>query len=222
MDFSKYQIPCSTRQRENIEWSVSYCYNAPDKLSSRVLLIGDSIVKASQQWVREQLPTDANISFWATSKCVSDPDYLRELDFITDSGPFSLIFFNNGIHARTSDPAEWKSAYANTVRFLQDKLPGIPLILMLSTPSRSEKITDTIFTMNQWVVEFSKQNDLPVLDWFSPVAVLEKTAWVDDFHFRPDVFEMLASLISGEVRKRISGGGLEQKSTLTGPDGILK
>ena len=222
MDYSKYQIPNSTRQRENIEWSVSYCYNAPDKLSSRVLLIGDSIVKASQQWVREQLKSDANISFWATSKCVSDPDYLRELDFITDSGPFSLIFFNNGIHARTSDPAEWRTAYANTVRFLQDKLPGIPLILMLSTPSRSQKITDTIFTMNRWVVDFAKQNNLPVLDWFSPVSVLDKTAWVDDFHFRPDVFEMLASLISGEVRKRISGGGLEQKSTLTGPDGILK
>lgn len=222
MDFSKYQIPNSTRQRENIEWSVSYCYNAPDKTSSRVLLIGDSIVKASQQWVREQLKSTANISFWSTSKCVSDPDYLRELDFITDGGPFSMIFFNNGIHARTSDPSEWRSAYANTVRFLQDKFPGIPLILMLSTPSRSEKITDTIFTMNQWVVEFSKQNRLPVLDWFSPVSVLEKTAWIDDFHFQPEVFEMLGSLISGEVRKRISGGSLIQESTLTGPDGILK
>ena len=76
--------------------------------------------------------------------------------------------------------------------------------------------------MNRWVVDFAKQNNLPVLDWFSPVSVLDKTAWVDDFHFRPDVFEMLASLISGEVRKRISGGGLEQRSTLTGPDGILK
>ena len=222
MDFSKYRIPGSTRQRENIEWSVSYCYNAPDKESPRILLVGDSIVKALQQWVRKQLRSDANISFWATSKCVSDPDYLRELDFVTDGGPFSLIFFNNGLHALTSDPSEWRSAYANAVRFLQDKFPGDPLILMLSTPSRSEKITDTISTMNQWVSDFAEQNGLPVLDWFSPVAVLDKTAWVDDFHFRPDVFEMLALLISGEVRKRISGGGLEQKSTLTGPDGILK
>ena len=222
MNFSKYQIPCSTRQPENIEWSISYCYNAPDKLSSRILLIGDSIVKASQHRVREQLQSTANISFWATSKCVSDPDYLPELDLITDRGPFSMIFFNNGLHSRTSDPSEWRSAYANTVRFLQDKLPGIPLILMLSTPSRSEKITETISTMNQWVVDFAKQNDLPFLDWFSPIAGLEKTAWTDDFHFRPDVYEMLATLISGEVRKRISGGGIEQKSTPTGPDGILK
>ncbi len=222
MDFSNYQIPGSTRLRENIEWSISYCYNAPDKLSPRVLLIGDSIVKASQQWVREQLRTDANISFWASSKCVSDPDYLRELDFITDGGPFSLIFFNNGLHSLASDPSEWRSAYANTVRFLQDKFPGVPLILILSTPSRAQKLTDTIFTMNQWVVDFAKRNNLPVLDWFSPVSGLEKTVWIDDYHFRPDVFEMLASLISGEVRKRISGSGIEQKSTLTGPDGILK
>ena len=222
MDFSKYRIPSSTRQRENIEWSITYCYNAPDKISPRVLLVGDSIVKGAQQRVREQLRSHANISFWATSKCVSDPDYLRELDFITDGGPFSLIFFNNGIHALTSDPSEWRSAYANTVRFLQDKLRGIPLVLMLSTPSREQKLTDTIFSMNQWVTDFAEKNGLPVLDWFSPVAVLEKTAWVDNFHFQPDVSEMLASLISGEVRKRISGGNLEQKSTLTGPDGILK
>ena len=80
---------------------------------------------------------------------------------------------------------------------------------------------DSFYTQIK-VIDFAKQNDLPFLDWFSPIAVLEKTAWTDDFHFRPDVYEMLAALISGEVRKRISGGGIEQKSTLTGPDGILK
>ena len=222
MNLENYQLANSSRVRENIEWSMTYSYNAPDRKSPRILLIGDSICNAYHKELRRLLQARANLTFWASSKCVTDPDYLRELDFITDGGPFSLILFNNGIHAMTSSRREWQEAYANTVRFLRDKFPGIPFFVVLSTPSRDASKTEIIRAMNQWNTEYAQSMELPVIDLFAPAVNLDRSAWGDDYHFLPEAVNMLAKTVAEKIADRFAENGLQQKMTLTGPDGSLK
>ena len=80
--------PASTsREREGTEWSIHYAFNAVDTEKKRVLLIGDSICNAYNGVVRNLLDGRVNVSFWASSKCVTDPAYFRELDFMLDARP---------------------------------------------------------------------------------------------------------------------------------------
>jgi len=222
MNLEKYQLANCSRVRENIEWSITYSYNAPDRKSPRLLLIGDSICKAYHTELRRLLQNRANLTFWASSKCVTDPDYLRELDFITDGGPFSLILFNNGIHAMTSSRREWQEAYDKTVRFLRDKFPGIPLYIVLTTPSRDASNTEIIRAMNQWNTEYAQTMNLPVIDLFAPAVNLDRSAWGDDYHFQPETVLILAKTVAEKIAHLFAENELKQEMTLTGPDGSLK
>ena len=70
--------------REGTEWMTSYWYNANDTKLPRVLLVGDSICNGYQSLVRDELAGTANVSFYVTSKCVSDPTYLKALAFMLE------------------------------------------------------------------------------------------------------------------------------------------
>ena len=89
--WQKYQLEKTSRTKEGIEWSSYYAYNAPDDTSPRVFLIGDSICYGYQDAVRRNLEGKVNVSYWASSKCVTDPMYLRHLDFFMDQNKYDLI-----------------------------------------------------------------------------------------------------------------------------------
>ena len=79
VNYRDYMPRSTSRMRENIEWSITYTYNSNDTAHPRVLLIGDSICNGYQTKVREKLADTANVTFWASSKCVTDPQYFREV-----------------------------------------------------------------------------------------------------------------------------------------------
>ena len=122
MDYRDYQPKKTSRVREDIEWSINYSYNTLDTKNPRVMLIGDSICNAYHYAVRDRLADKANVSYWASSKCVTDPDYFRELEFMLDAREYALITFNNGLHSLSTDMTEWEEAYRSAVRFILDKL----------------------------------------------------------------------------------------------------
>ena len=91
MDYRDYQPKKTSRVREDIEWSINYSYNTLDTKNPRVMLIGDSICNAYHYAVRDRLAGKANVSFWASSKCVTDPDQFREPEFILDKLPETTL-----------------------------------------------------------------------------------------------------------------------------------
>ena len=136
--WQKYQLPKSSRTKEGIEWSMNYAYNAPDDSSPRVFLIGDSICYGYQDAVRKNLEGRVNVTYWASSKCVTDPMYLRHLDFFMDQNKYDLITFNNGLHSLHTDRAEWEAAYRNVVDYLHAKAPNAKISITLCTPLQEE------------------------------------------------------------------------------------
>lgn len=141
IDYRDYQLKESHRILENIEWSEHRSYNTKDTKSPRILLIGDSICSGYQNRVRDNLQDRANITYWISSKCVTDPSYLRELDMVLDYQPYTMITFNNGLHSLWGDRKEWKDAYDGVIRFIMAKCPNVKLTIVSSTPLKDPKRT---------------------------------------------------------------------------------
>ena len=222
MNYRDFQPAKTSRIRENIEWSISYSFNATDKTTPRVLLIGDSICNGYQGKVREKLSDRANITFWASSKCVTDPDYFRELEFILDGGEFAFISFNNGLHSLSTDLSEWEIAYDAAVRFIMAKKPTSKLVLTLSTSLNDKAKTERSKKLNGIVTELAKKYKLEIIDLFTPTDSLDKdTEMADVYHFKAPTVGMQAEIIVSTIDRilELKHGDNIQKATETGANG---
>ena len=185
MDWQKYTPAETSRVREAIEWSIFYSYEADDTKTPRVLLIGDSICHGYQSKVREYLEGKVNVTFWASSKCVTDPDYFKELTYILSIAPYSMVCFNNGGHSRSSDKTEWKNAYESALHCIRETLPGTPLALTFCAPTKEAGHTADFAAFNRFFAEEAEKENLPVIDLFSLLDPLDRDKyWFDLYHFK--------------------------------------
>lgn len=200
-DFS----PASTgRVRENTEWSITYTFNALDTQKPRVLLIGDSICNGYKDNVIGHLNGKVNVTYWASSKCVTDRDYFRELDFILNGYHYDVISFNNGLHSLVTDRAEWDAAYEKAVEFIIAKLPDARLSLTLSTPLTDERLTAISDSLNKTVLKIAGEKNLPVIDLFSAMDPLDRNEyWTDTYHFGEKARDMQGKIIADHVLERL-------------------
>lgn len=223
MSYKNFMPVQTSRTREAIEWSISYSFNTNDTVHQRVLLIGDSICNGYYDAIRGRISEYANISFWASSKCVTDKDYFRELDFILSGYEFSFISFNNGLHSIKSDTAEWKNAYISAIMFIREKCPDAKLSLTLCTAVNDVKKNERICELNGIILQTAKELSIPVIDLFTPMNVKDKSAIMSDtFHFKASAIERQADIIAEHIMNRLERtDSIEQPSTETNPSGKL-
>lgn len=204
--------PASTsRVRESIEWSITYSYHATENDKPRVLLIGDSICNGYNGKVRELLEGRVNVSFWASSKCVTDPDYFRELDFMLDAYPYDIVSFNNGLHSLTTDRKEWDAAYRAAVAFIRAKLPDTLLFLTTSTPLKDPELTKISASLNETVHLLAEENILPEIDLFELMDGCDREeVWSDTYHFKAEGIATQAECIASEILGALEALGWEK------------
>jgi len=202
--WQNYAPEFSPRVREETEWSISYSYNATDEETPRVLLIGDSICNGYNNRVRELLNGKVNVTFWATSKCITDPDYFKELQFYLEAMPYSMICFNNGLHSFTTDRAEWEDTYNLVVSFITEKLPDVPLAITLCTPLKDAAMTKTVVDLNNIALSIAESENLRVIDLFEIMDPLDRNVyWSDTHHFTSSGVDKQAQLISEHVLEEL-------------------
>lgn len=224
-DYRDYQPQNTERVRENIEWSRTISYNATDTVSPRIWLIGDSLSHNHHEKVRANLESCANVANWASSKCVTDPDYFRELDFCLDTCPCQMICFNNGVHGITSKPEAWRNAYERAVAFMRAKLPRVKLSLVLCMPLQPDWKNEKILWMNEQIRQIAQQYDLPVIDLYSPMSELDlNEALKDSVHYESFAVDIQAQVIAQHIRKELclQDGRIQQQGTKLGPSGAMK
>ncbi len=194
--YQQFQPKETSRVRESAEWSNFWSNATLDTSLPRVLLIGDSIVAGYQSKVTEKLRGKMNVTYWASSKCVTDPDYFKELDLVLGAMKYDVISFNNGLHSLSTDRAEWEFAYQQAVKFIQAKCPESRLFLVNSTPLKDPKLTEKACELNQIVAKTAKEQNLPIIDLFGLMNPLDREKfWSDTFHYREEGKEMEASKI---------------------------
>ncbi len=204
MTWQDFTPKTTTREREDVEWSITYTFHALETDKPRVLLIGDSICNGYHGSVREKLEGKVNVSFWASSKCVTDPDYFRELDFMLGAYPYDIVCFNNGLHSLFTNRDEWDAAYASAVAFIRAKLPDAKLSLTLSTPLKDASLTAKSASLNKTVRKVADENGLPVIDLFAAMDVLDREEyWSDTFHFRGSAIDIQGNLLRDHILGRL-------------------
>ena len=222
IDFRNYRLENSSLHEENIMWHSFYSYNAIDKKSPRALLVGDSICRGYQSRVREILGKKVNITYWATSNCITDPFYLQMLEMILAREKFDIIIFNNGLHSLSSDKPAWRKAFSLAMDYLAKRVPATKVVVLNSTPKKDGD--PRVKELNQLAESVAKEKNLALADIYSLCVNWDKKAWTDRYHFNSKARRQQAEFVANVILKYIgrTADDLVQKSSETGPDGKIK
>jgi hypothetical protein len=194
----------SEHPRENTEWIVSYAYNATDTKLPRVLLVGDSICNAYGGAVCQELAGTANVTFFATSKCVCDKSYLRSLALFLDECDYAVVHFNNGLHSLDSDRQDWETCLRAAMKMIKARGKGAKIVWASSTPLKDPKLTEKAKELNAIAARVMAEEGVPTDDLFALMDPLDREAnWSDTFHFKGEAQKTQAKSVGDCVRKAL-------------------
>ena len=194
---SEFCIPA----REATEWITSYAYNANDTKLPRVLLVGDSICNGYQPFVRDELAGTANVSFYATSKCVSDPTYLKQLAVLLEEYDYQVVHFNNGLHSLYTERKSWESGLVAALNLINEKDKGAKIIWASSTPLKDPVLTAKAQELNLIAERVMQTNGIPIDDLFALMNPLDRNRfWVDTYHYNETARKQQGWQVAESVR----------------------
>lgn len=162
---------------ERIEWSDIWVVDADSDVETRVLLVGDSIVRGYYSGVEKALGDDVSCARYTTSKFLSHPDYLGELGLLVERFDFDVIHFNNGLHGWGYTEEQYRKGLEALVDFLRETAPDAKLVWAMSTPVRigkdiekvNEERTGRVKARNAIAAEIMEKHGIPVNDLFALV-----------------------------------------------------
>ena len=125
--------------REAIEWCDIWISHANETNLPRVLLIGDSIVRDYYPEVEKHLAGKAFVARLSTSRFISDPVLLKEIQLVLEGTKFDVIHFNNGMHGWQHTEAEYRKAFPKLIKTIRAHAPRARLIWATTTPLRDGK-----------------------------------------------------------------------------------
>ena len=200
----KYPVAENVRGHENTEWSISYAYHLTDAKKSlpRVLLVGDSICQGYQGKVAAKLEGKANVTYWASSYCVTSPGYLRLLAFYLDEAEYDVVHFNNGLHSCETTIADYAKAYRAALRLIKKKQPKAKIVWASSTPINAKDArAGKVSQLNAAARRAAESvGDVAANDLYSLADPLDRKAyWVDTHHYTDAGYELLASQVVEKV-----------------------
>src|SRR6187549_321549 len=123
--------------RESIEWCDIWISHANETNLPRVLLIGDSIARDYYSEVEKRLAGKTFVARLATSRFVSDPVLLKEIELVLKQEKFDVIHFNNGMHGWQHSEAEYRKAFPKLIKTLRKHAPKAKLLWATTTPLRN-------------------------------------------------------------------------------------
>ncbi len=108
-------------KKETFEWVQSWCDHADKTDKPRVLLVGDSITRGYQEFVRERLRDVAYVDYIATSYAVDNKLYCQLVEGIAKNSDYALVHFNHGLHGFHMSPRTYKSKIKNLLLRIRGK-----------------------------------------------------------------------------------------------------
>lgn len=200
----RYPVAENVRGHENTEWSTSYAYHLTDANRNlpRILLVGDSICQGYQSKVRAKLEGKANVTYWASSYCVTSPGYLRLLAFYLDEAKYDVVHFNNGLHSCETPIADYAKAYRAALRLIKKKQPKAKIVWASSTPlNTTDSRAGKVAALNAAARRAAESvGDVAENDLYALANPLDRKAyWVDTHHYTEAGYELLASQVAEMV-----------------------
>ncbi len=196
--------------RENIEWSNMRWNNATDSSKPRVLLVGDSIVVGHADKVHKLLEDKVCVDYYATAKCVSDVDYMPELDYLLSRNDYALVIFNNGLHGWDIDDTVYSQNLKETLSSLKQKRKKVAW--RTSTPIREKgnleqpeaRRTPRLLKRNADAMKIAEELGLAILDLYTPMDKAPELFSQDAIHFTAEGQDVQAAQIAEFISNQLS------------------
>jgi hypothetical protein len=196
--------------REAIEWCDIWVSHANETKLPRVLLIGDSIVRDYYPEVERRLSSKAFVARLSTSRFISDPVLLKEIELVLDGTKFDVIQFNNGMHGWQHTESEYRKAFPKLFKIMRAHAPKARLIWATTTPLRDGKgVTydtnaqysdERIAARNAIAAEFVTAQNIPTDD-LNAVMRGHPEYHSDNVHFNSQGIQIQADQVSIEIEK---------------------
>jgi len=196
-----------TEIREDIEWTNMRWNDAPDNCRARILLIGDSIVVGHERLLYDIIKDEYCIDSFATAKCVSDVDYMRELDYMLAGRDYDLVIFNNGLHGFDINDEVYEENLEEVMTDLNKRVKK--LAWRTSTPIRDKEdlnkfnveITPRVLRRNAFAAKVADNLNIPVLDLYTPMAEHVEYFSIDAIHYNEQGREIQAQMLAEFIKK---------------------
>ncbi|MFA5865695.1 MAG: SGNH/GDSL hydrolase family protein [Phycisphaerae bacterium] len=191
-----------TTIKEFIEWTNMRWNNAPDTQKPRILLVGDSIVVGHGDQLFELIKDNACLDYLATAKCVSDTDYMTELDYMLSRNNYRIILFNNGLHGWDVDDKIYAENLREVLTCLKTKTQF--LVWRNSTPQRivgnleefDVENNPRVIKRNAEAEKIARALGIPTLDLYTPMAKNPGCFNADGVHYNDDGKKFQAEAIA--------------------------
>ncbi len=198
-----------TKIRENIEWTNMRWNDAPDNCKARILLVGDSIVVGHEKLLHDIVKDKYCIDSLATAKCVSDIDYMKELDYMLASKDYDLVIFNNGLHGFGIKDEAYEENLEEVLIDLNKRVKK--LAWRTSTPIRTKEDlnqfeserTPRVIRRNAFAAKITAELNIPVLDLYTPMAENVDYFSLDAIHYNDEGKAVQAKMLAEFIKETL-------------------
>lgn len=198
--------------RESIEWCDIWISHANETNLPRVLLIGDSIARDYYPEVEKRLAGKAFVARLATSRFVSDPVLLKEIELVLKQEKFDVIHFNNGMHGWQHSETKYQKAFPKLIKAIRANAPKAKLIWATTTPLRDAKgvtydtkaeySNERIAARNALAAEIVAAQKIETVDLNTAVRG-QADLYGDNVHFNGKGSQILAGQVSAAIEKSL-------------------
>jgi lysophospholipase L1-like esterase len=185
--------------------STAWDYVADDPKLPRVLLIGDSVSRAYTLGTRHALAGLANVHR-APENCGPTANGIKKLDLWLGSGKWDVIYFNFGIHDRSTPVADYEKRLGEIMDRLQRT--GAQVIWASTTPvprdDAKKQTPESIVERNAVAARLAAARHIPVDDLFTFITPhLAATQKPGDVHYTDRGYELLAQHVSTTIAAQL-------------------
>ncbi len=196
-----------TEIREDTEWTDFRWHNAPDQTQKRILLVGDSIVVGHGGYVYGLVKDFYSVDYFATSRCVSDVDYLTELDYMFSRRDYEMVVFNNGLHGFDIDNDIYIYHLKEVLKEMKSRVDKV--IWRNSTPVRNtdnlecfnKERNPVVIQRNEKATTVAAELFLPVIDLYTPMSKQVDFFSPDGVHYNKEGREAQAKIIAEAIQR---------------------
>lgn len=201
-----------TTVRENIEW-INIRWHEEEKTIGlpRILLIGDSIVVGHCTILSDKLKGKLGVDYFATSKIVSDKDFMSELKFMLKKYSYDMIIFNNGLHGIKVEDSVYAKSLKRVLSYLQKQTGH--LVWRNSTPcfpapgrKAAQDWVDRVPKRNALALTVVEKLGIPVIDAYSLLKSKSELS-SDGIHFNADGYDLLADKEARYIKQYFKNNG---------------
>ena len=147
----------------------------------------------------------------ATSKCVSDPMFFREVQLTAEEYDYAAVHFNSGLHGHHQTEAEYGAGLRTLVGLLRRLAPDATLIWANSTPvteygdtsTFSEEKNPHVLMCNDVAAAIMEESSIETNDLYALVAGRVELRVDDGYHYNPDGAAVLAGAVLEMVQRAI-------------------